>query len=99
MTVPVRDGNACLTPVLFLACLSGQLPSFWQLGSLARGPGEPRNLPSERLHLDWAHCPAVGVHLLVLVYVRACGLLPSQSWCLELRLLCVYQPPSACQSP
>lgn len=48
-----------------------------------------RNLTSEHLHLDWAHCLAVGVHLLVLTYVCACVLLPSQSWCLELRLLCV----------
>lgn len=96
--VPARDGNACLTPVLFLTCLSVQHPSFWQLGPLARAPGGPRNLTSEHLHLDWTHCPAVGVHLLVVIYECACVLLPSQSWCLELRRLCLFQPPSAGQS-
>ena len=35
-----------------------------------------RNLTSEHLHLDWAHCPAVGVHLLVLTYVCACASQP-----------------------
>lgn len=44
---------------------------FWS-ASIVLAAGASRNLTSEHLHLDRAHCPAVGVHLLVLTYVCAC---------------------------
>ena len=44
---------------------------FWS-ASIVLAAGAFRNLTSEHLHLDRAHCLAVGVHLLVLTYVCAC---------------------------